>query len=83
MLRAREDKEEQVKKMLALSVLFILESLKRLNQFASLIVHFVAVLGIDKKSVWLCKREESLFIITGFLYYIRVMFVEYMLLLAT
>ena len=64
---------------MALSVLFILQSLKGFDQFDSPMVHFTAVLGIDEEGVRLRKGEESSFIMAGFLYYIRVLFVEYTL----
>ena len=51
LLQANENKKEQVKKMMALSVSFILQSLKGFDQFDSPIVHFAAVLGIDEEGV--------------------------------
>ena len=69
--------------MIALSVSFILQSLKGFNQFDSPMVHFTAVLGIDEEGVRLRKGKENSFIIAGFLYYIRVLFVEYTLPAAT
>ena len=78
-LRIKEDEKAQVEKMMALSVSFILQSLKGFNQFDSPMVHFAAVLGIDEEGVRLRKGEESSFIMASFLYYIRVLFVEYTL----
>jgi len=69
--------------MMALSVSFILQSLKGFNQFDSPMVHFAAVLGIDEEGVRLRKGKESSFIMAGFLYCIRVLFVEYTLPAAT
>jgi hypothetical protein len=43
----------------------------------------VAVLGIDEEGVRLRKGEECSFIMAGFLYCIRVLFVEYILLVIT
>ena len=46
-------------------------------------VHFAAVLGIDEEGGRLRKGEECSFIMAGFLYCIRVLFVEYTLPAAT
>ena len=82
-LRAKEDEEEQVGKMTALSISFIFQSLKGFDQFDSPIVHFAAVLGIDEEGAQLRKGEECSFVMARFLYYIRVLFVEHTLLAAT
>ena len=82
-LRTKEDEETQVTKMMALSVSFVLQSLKGFDQFTSPMVHFAAVLGIDEEGVRLRKGEECSFIMAGFLYCIRVLFVEYTLPAAT
>ena len=50
-LRTKEDEKAQVEKMMALSVLFILQSLKGFDQFDSPMVHFTAVLGINEEGV--------------------------------
>jgi hypothetical protein len=78
-LRIKEDEEMQVIKIMVLSVSFILQSLKGFDQFYSPMVHFAAVLGIDEEGVRLRKGEECSFIMAGFLYYIRVLFIEYTL----
>lgn len=83
LLQAKKDKKIQVEKMIVLSVLFILQSLKEHNQFTSLIIHFAAVLDIDKEDIWLYKSKKCLFIIAGFLYCIQVLFIKYMLPAAT
>jgi hypothetical protein len=83
LLQAKEDKEELVRKMTALSVSFILQSLKGFDQFDSLIVHFAAVLGINKEGAWLRKGKECSFVIAGFLYCIWVLFVKHTLLAVT
>jgi hypothetical protein len=51
LLRAKEDEKTQIEKIIALSILFILQSLKGFDQFNSLIVYFAAILGINKKGV--------------------------------
>lgn len=78
-LIAKEENEIQIEKMTALSVSFIIQSLKGLDQFDSPMVHFAAVLGIDEEGIRLRKGEECSFIFAGFLYCIRVLFVEYTL----
>jgi hypothetical protein len=83
LLRAKEDEKEQVRKMTALSISFILQSLKGFDQFDSPIVHFAVVLGIDEEGAQLRKGEECSFVIAGFLYCIWVLFVEHTLPAAT
>ena len=82
-LQAKEDEKTQVGKMITLSISFILQSLKGFDQFDSPMVHFAAVLGIDEEGVRLRKGEECSFIMAGFLYCIRVLFVEHTLPAAT
>ena len=69
--------------MLALSISFILQSLKGFDQFDSPMVHFAAVLGIDEEGSRLQRGAECSFIMAGFLYCIRVIFLEYTLPAAT
>ena len=57
-LRLKEEEKEQAQKMMALSVSFILQSLKGVDQFDSPMVHFAAVLGIDEEAIRLRKDEE-------------------------
>jgi hypothetical protein len=42
-------------------------------------VYFTTILGINEEGVRLRKDEEYFFIIAGFLYCIRVLFIEYTL----
>jgi hypothetical protein len=48
----------------------IIQSLKGLNRFNSLIVHFTAVLGIIKDKNRLCYRDKYLYMLAGFIYYV-------------
>ncbi|KFY96398.1 hypothetical protein V500_02459 [Pseudogymnoascus sp. VKM F-4518 (FW-2643)] len=82
-LLAKEDEEVQVEKMKALSVSFILQGVKGVDHFNSPLVHFAAVLGIDEEGIRLRKGGECSFILAGYLYCIRVLFVEHALLAAT
>jgi hypothetical protein len=49
-------------------MLIIIQSLKRLNWFNSLIVYFTAVLGIVKNKNCLCYKDKYLYILAGFIY---------------
>lgn len=78
-LLANEDEEVQVEKMKALSMSFILQSVKGVDHFNSPLVHFAAVLGIDEEGICLRKGGECSFVLAGYLYCIRVLFVEHTL----
>jgi hypothetical protein len=61
----------------------IIQSLKRLDRFNSLIVHFVAVLGIVKDKNCLRYKNKYLYMLAGFMYYVQVLFVKHTLSAAT
>jgi hypothetical protein len=61
----------------------IIQSLKRLDWFNSLIVYFTAVLGIVKDKNRLCRENKYLYMLAGFMYYVQVLFVKHTLLAAT
>ena len=82
-LLAKENENIQILKIKALSVSFILQSVKGVDHFDSPLVHFAAVLGIDEEGIRLRKGEECSFILAGYLYCIRVLFVEHTLPAAT
>jgi hypothetical protein len=64
-------------------MLMIIQSLKRLDWFNSLIVHFAAVLGIVKNKNRLCRKDKYLYMLASFIYYVQVLFVEHTLSAAT
>ncbi|PVH75565.1 hypothetical protein DL98DRAFT_350350, partial [Cadophora sp. DSE1049] len=51
--------------------------------FDNLIIHFTAVLGIVKDENRLKRSNEYLYMLARFIYYVRVLFVEYILPAAT
>ncbi|KAH6689247.1 hypothetical protein BKA61DRAFT_500596, partial [Leptodontidium sp. MPI-SDFR-AT-0119] len=51
--------------------------------FDSPMIHFAAVLGIIEDENRLRRSDEYLYILVGFMYCVRVLFVEYILLVAT
>ncbi|KAH8749838.1 hypothetical protein F5882DRAFT_266270, partial [Hyaloscypha sp. PMI_1271] len=51
--------------------------------FNSPIIHFVAILGIIEDENRLRHSNKYSYILTRFIYYVRVLFVEYILLVAT
>ena len=61
----------------------ILQSLKGLDRFNSPMIHFAAVLGIVKEENCLQCGNKYLYMLAGFMYCIRVLFVEHALLAAT
>lgn len=82
-LEAEEDGEAQLLKMMALVMSFIKQSIKGFDRFHSPMVHFAAVLGIDGDNNRLYRGDEYSFKLAGFIYCIRVMFVEHALPAAT
>jgi hypothetical protein len=64
-------------------MLIIIQSLKELNRFNSLIIYFAAVLGIVKNKNRLCYKNKYLYMLAGFIYYVQVLFVKYTLLAVT
>jgi hypothetical protein len=64
-------------------MLIVIQSLKGLNWFNSLIVHFTAVLGIVKDKNRLCYKNEYSYMLAGFIYYVQVLFVKHTLSAAT
>jgi hypothetical protein len=64
-------------------VLFILQSIKGLDKFTSVIVHFAAVIGINNKGTKLLLGNKCLFKFAGFIYYIWVLFLKHVLLTPT
>ncbi|KFZ23524.1 hypothetical protein V502_01997 [Pseudogymnoascus sp. VKM F-4520 (FW-2644)] len=70
-----EDEETQVQKMSALMMSMILQSLKGLDRFDSPMIHFAAVLGIVEEENRLRRGDEYSYMLAGFMYCIRVLFV--------
>jgi hypothetical protein len=64
-------------------MLIIIQSLKGLDWFNSLIVYFAAVLGIVKNKNHLCYEDKYLYMLAGFMYCVQVLFIEHTLLAAT
>lgn len=78
-LDAKEGEETQTRKMMALSVSFIFQSIKGLDGFDSIMVHFGAVMGISEEGSNLLLGDQCSFKFAGFIYCIRVLFVEHVL----
>jgi hypothetical protein len=70
LLESEDNKEEQTQNIIAVFILMIMQSLKGLNWFNSLIVYFAAVLGIVKDKNRLCYKDEYLYMLAGFIYYV-------------
>jgi hypothetical protein len=60
-----------------------MQNLKGYDRFDCPILHFVAILGIIEDENCLRRGDEYLYIFAGFIYCVRVLFVEYTLLAAT
>lgn len=69
--------------MIVVFMSMILQSLKRLDRFDSPIIHFAAILGIVEDENRLRRGDEYLYMLARFMYCVRVLFVEYILLAAT
>src|SRR6202035_1471903 len=69
--------------MSALIMSMIIQSLKGCDRFDRPIIHFAAVLGIVEDENRLRRGDEYLYMLAGFMYCVRVLFVEYTLLVAT
>lgn len=69
--------------MSALMMSMIMQSLKGRDRFDSPMIHFAAVLGIVKDENRLRRGEEYSYMLGGFMYCIRVLFVEHALPAAT
>lgn len=82
-LESGEDEETQIEKMNAVLMSMILQSLKGHDRFDSPIVHFAAVLGIVEDENRLRRGDEYSYMLAGFMYCVRVLFVEYALPAAT
>jgi hypothetical protein len=61
----------------------IIQSLKRLNRFNSLIVYFAAVLRIVENKNRLYYKNKYSYMLASFIYYVQVLFVKHTLLTAT
>lgn len=75
-LEAGEDDDTQVSKMSALMMSMIMQSLKGRDLFDSPMIHFATVLGIVEDENRLRRGEEYSYMLAGFMYCIRVLFVE-------
>jgi superfamily II DNA helicase RecQ len=82
-LKSGEDDYTQIQKMSALMMSMILQSLKGLDRFDSPIIHFAAVLGIVEDENRLRRGDEYSYMLAGFMYCVRVLFIEYTLPAAT
>jgi hypothetical protein len=83
LLESKDNKKEQTQNIIAVFILIIIQSLKGLDRFNSLIVYFAAVLGIVKNKNRLRCKDKYLYMLAGFIYYVWVLFVEHTLLAAT
>ncbi len=61
----------------------IMQSLKGRDRFDSPMIHFAAVLGIVEDENRLRRNDEYSYMLARFIYCVRVLFVEYILLVAT
>ena len=75
----KEGEETQLQKMMAMSVSFIFQSIKGVDRFDSVMVHFGAVLGINEEGSTLLLGDRCSFKFAGFIYCIRVLFLEHVL----
>jgi superfamily II DNA or RNA helicase len=75
----KEGEETQLQKMMAMSVSFIFQSIKGVDRFDSVMVHFGAVLGINEEGSTLLLGDRCSFKFSGFIYCIRVLFLEHVL----
>jgi hypothetical protein len=78
-LDTKEGEETQTEKMMALSVSLIFQSIKGLDRFDSAMVHFGAVMGINEEGTNLLLGDRCSFKFAGFIYCIRVLFLEHVL----
>jgi hypothetical protein len=69
--------------MSALMMSMIMQSLKGCDRFDSPMIHFAAVLGIIEDENRLRRSDEYSYMLAGFMYCVRVLFVEYTLPAAT
>ena len=74
-----EGEEAQIRKMMVMSVSFIFQSIKGLDRFDSVMVHFGAILGINEEGTNLLLGDRCSFKFAGFIYCIRVLFLEHVL----
>jgi hypothetical protein len=82
-LESGDDQEEQTQNMMAVFMSMIMQSLKGLDRFDSPIIHFAAVLGIVEDENRLRRGDEYSYMLAGFMYCVRVLFVEHTLPAAT
>ena len=75
----KEGEETQTQKIMAMSVSFIFQSIKGLDHFDSVMVYFGAVIGINKEGTNLLLGDWCSFKFAGFIYCIRVLFLEHVL----
>jgi superfamily II DNA or RNA helicase len=78
-LDTKEGEATQKRKMMALSVSLIFQSIKGLDRFDSVMVHFGAVMGINEEGTNLLLGDRCSFKFAGFIYCIRVLFLEHVL----
>ena len=74
-----DEEKVQIQNMLALSMSFVTQDLKGFDHFDSPLVHFAGVLGIDEEMSRLRRGEHYSYMLAGFVYCIRVIFVEFTL----
>ena len=58
-LEAKEDQHTQTQKMMALAVSFIMQNIKGLDKFTSVMVHFAAVMGINDEETKLLLGDNA------------------------
>ncbi|KAF8846480.1 hypothetical protein BDZ45DRAFT_552726, partial [Acephala macrosclerotiorum] len=82
-LESEENENTQVPKMSALIMSMILQSLKNCDRFDSPVIHFAAILRIVENENRLRRSNEYSYMLAGFMYCVRVLFVEHTLSVAT
>jgi hypothetical protein len=82
-LESGGNEEKQTQNIMAVFMSIILQSLNGLDRFNSPIVHFAAVLGIVENKKRLYRRNKYSYMLAGFIYCVRVLFIEHTLPVAT
>jgi hypothetical protein len=70
LLESKDNKKEQTQNIIAVFMSIVIQSLKELDRFNSLIVYFAAVLGIVKDKNCLCYKDEYSYMLASFIYYV-------------
>jgi hypothetical protein len=82
-LKSEDNKKKQTQNIIAVFMSIVIQSLKGLDRFNSPIVHFAAVLRIVKDKNCLRHKNKYSYMLAGFMYYVRVLFIKHTLPAAT